>query len=63
MEMMENMENTSCCLYSKGSVKLIQRVKIDDSFLQSVSTQLLFIILSLPMQLYIWLSKNFSKPT
>ena len=31
--------------------------------LQSASNQFHFIILSLPMQFYIWLSKNLSKPT
>ena len=33
----------------KGPVKLIKRVKIADSFLQSVSDQFHVIILSLPM--------------
>ena len=47
----------------KGPVKLIKRVKIAHSFLQSVSNQFHFIILSLPMQVYKWLSKNFLKPT
>ena len=47
----------------KGLVKLIKPVKIDHSFLQSVSNEFHVIILSLPMQFYKWLSKNFSKPT
>ena len=47
----------------KGSVKLMQRVKIAHSFLQSVSYLFHFITLSLPMKFYIWLSKKFSKPT
>ena len=34
---------------NKGPVKLIQRVKIAHSFLQSVSNQFHFIILSSPM--------------
>ena len=33
----------------KGPVKLMQRVKIANSFLQSVSKQFHFVILSLPM--------------
>ena len=33
------------------------------SFSQTVSNLFHFIILSLPMWFYIWLSKNFSKPT
>ena len=55
----------TCCklVYSKGSVKLIKREKIAYSFLQSVSNQFHVIILSLPMQFYKWLSKNFSKRT
>ena len=51
------------CLKFKGPVKLIKRVKIAHSFLQSVSDQFHVIILSLPMEFYKWLSKNFSKPT
>ena len=47
----------------KGPVKLIKRVKIANSFLQSVSDQFHVIILSLPMLFYKWLSKNFSKLT
>ena len=47
----------------EGPVKLIKRVKIAHSFLQSVSDQFHVIILSLPMYFYKWLSKNFSKPT
>ena len=35
--------------YDKGPVKLIKRVKIAHSFLQSVSDQFHVIILSLPM--------------
>ena len=38
-------------------------VKIAHSFLQFVSNQFHFIILSLSMWLYEWLPKNFSKPT
>ena len=45
----------------KGPVELIQRVKIAHSFLQSVTNLFHFVILSLPMSFYIWLSKNFSK--
>ena len=45
---------------NKGPVKMIQRMKIAHSFLQSVSNLFYFIILSLPMQFYIWL---FSKLT
>ena len=48
---------------SKGPVKLIKRVKIAHSFLQSVPNQFRVIILSLLMYFYKWLSKNFSKPT
>ena len=48
---------------AKGPVKLIKRVKIAYSFLQSVSSQFHVIILSLTMQFYKWLSKNFSKTT
>ena len=48
---------------AKGPVKLIKRVKIAHSFLQSVSNQFHVIILSLPMLFYKWLSKNFLKPT
>ena len=44
-------------------MKLIQRVKIAHSFLQSLSNLFHFINLSLPMQIYTWLSKNFSKAT
>ena len=47
----------------KGPVKLMQLVKIAHSFLQSVSNLFHFIILSLPVKFYTWLSKNFSKPT
>ena len=47
----------------KGPVKLIKRVKIALSFLQSVSDQFHIIILSFPMYFYKWVSKNFSKPT
>ena len=42
-------EISSACHLSKGSVKLIKRVKIAQSFLQSVSDQFQVIILSLPM--------------
>ena len=52
-----------CAARAKGPVKLIKRVKIAHSFLQSVSNQFHVIILSLPMQFYKWLSKNFLKPT
>ena len=50
--------NTRACAYpecgkemtkSKGPVKLMQRVKIAHSFLQSVSNLFHFIILSLPI--------------
>ena len=44
-------------------MELIQRVKIAYSFEQSVSNLFHFITLSLPMYFYIWLSKNFLKPT
>ena len=47
----------------KGPVKLMQRVKIAHLFLQPVSNQFHVIILSLSLQFYKWLSKNFSKPT
>ena len=49
----------------KGPVKLIKRVKIAHSFLQSssVSNQFHIIILSLPMKFFKWLSKNFLKTT
>ena len=47
----------------RGPVKLIQQVKITHSFLQSVSNLFYFIVLSLATLFYIWLSKNFSKPT
>ena len=50
-------------IVSKGPVKLIQRVKIAHSFLRSVSNLFHFIILSLHMKFYTWLSKNFSKAT
>ena len=52
-----------CCYLCphKGPVKLIKRVTIAHSFLQSVSNLFNFIILSLPMQFYIWLSKNILK--
>ena len=46
---------------NKGPVKLMQRMKIAHSFLQSESNLFHFIILTLPMWFYIWLSKNFSK--
>ena len=36
-------------IFDKGPVKLIKRVKIAHSFLQSVSNQFQVIILSLPM--------------
>ena len=49
--------------YFKGPVKLIQQIKIAHSFPQFVSNLFHFMILSLPMYFYIWLSKNFSKPT
>ena len=42
-------------------MKLMQRVKIANSFLQSVSNGFHVIILSLPMQFYKRLSKNFLK--
>ena len=42
---------------------LIKRVKIAHSFLESVSNQFHIIILSLPLQFFKWLSKNFSKTT
>ena len=45
----------------KRPVKLIQRVKIAHSFLQPVSNLFHFIVLSLPMWFYTWLSKNFPK--
>ena len=48
---------------NKGPVKLIKRVKITHSFLQSVSNQFHGIILSLPMEFYKWVSKNLLKPT
>ena len=48
---------------TKGPLKLMQRVKIAHSFLQSVLNLFHFIILSLPIWFYISLSKNFSKPT
>ena len=49
-------------LHDKGPFKLIKRVKIAHSFLQSLSNQFHIIILSLPMLFYKWLSKNFLKP-
>ena len=61
-----------CCLGSivpqlskclKGPVKLIKRVKIAHSFLQSLSNQFHVIILSLPMLFFKWLSNKFSKTT
>ena len=48
---------------TKGPVKLIKRVKIAHSFLQSVLNQFHVIILSLPIKFYKSLSKKFSKPT
>ena len=64
----------STCIYSQqivtiieilkiGPVKLIKRVKIAHSFLQSVSNQFYAISLSLPVWFYKCLSKNFSKHT
>ena len=50
-------------IVNKGSVKLIQRVKIGHSFLQPISNLFHYIILGLPLWFYIWLSKNFSKCT
>ena len=50
-------------LLQRGVVKLIQRLKIAHSFLQSASNLFYFIILNLSMQFYIWLSKNISRPT
>ena len=50
-------------LFGKGPVKLMQQVKMAHSFLQSVSNLFHFINLSLVMWLFIWLSKNFSRPT
>ena len=38
-----------CVSYDEGLVKLIERAKIADSFLQSVSNQFHVIILSLPL--------------
>ena len=58
-----NLEVSNTQGKQKRPVKLMQRVKIDHSFLQSVSNLFHFIVLSLPMQFYIWLSKNFSEPT
>ena len=43
--------------------KTLQRVKYLIDVLQSESSLFRFIILNLPLQSYIWLSKNFSKPT
>ena len=51
------------CAFVKGPVRLMQGVKIADSFLQSVPNLFRFIILSLPIWFYIWLSNNFSNPT
>ena len=45
-------------ILAKGPVKPIQGVKIAHSFLQPVSNQFHFIILSLPMYFYIWLSRE-----
>ena len=56
-------DNSSRLSTFKGPVKLIKRMKIAHSFLQSVSDQFHILISSLPMQFYKWLSKNFSKPT
>ena len=56
-------KNVIACQFPKGPVKLIKRVKIAHSFLQSVSNQFRVINLRLPMYFYKWLSKNFSKPT
>ena len=50
-------------LGGQGPVKLIKQVKIAHSFLLFVPNQLHVVILSLPMQFYKWLSKNFSKTT
>ena len=44
-------------------MKLIQPVKIALSFLHAVSNLFYFIILSLLILFYIWLSKNFWKPS
>ena len=38
-------------------------MKIAHSFSHFVSNQFHVIILSLPIEFYMWLSKNFSKPT
>ena len=48
--------------FSKGPVKLAPPVNIPHSFLQPVSNLFNFIIFRLPMKIYNWLSKNFSKP-
>ena len=64
-----NLQNTQVSVLGlivqeyKGPVKVIKRVEIAHSFLQSVSNQFYVIILSLPVLFYKWLSKNFSKPT
>ena len=50
-------------VFNKGLVKLIKWLKIAHSILQSVSDQFHVIILSLPMEFYKWLLKNFSKLT
>ena len=50
-------------IFDTGPVELMQQVKMAHSLLQSVSNLFYFIILSLPMQFHMWLSKNFSKPT
>ena len=52
-----------CHRLLRRPVKLIQRVKIAHSFLQSVSNLFHFIILSLPMSFCIRLSKNFLELT
>ena len=50
-------------IFDKGPVKLMQKVEIAHSFLQSVSNQFHVIILSLPVYFCTSLSKNFSKRT
>ena len=50
-------------IFDEGPVKLMQKVEITHSFLQSVSNQFHVIILCLPMYFCTSLSKNFSKPT
>ena len=69
MRLLANLQNNSKFVkrkfqerFEKGPVKLIQRVKIAHLFLWSVLNLFHFIILSLPTQFCIWLSKNFSKP-